>query len=356
MGEEALRNTDPGGVAGSVTGDCGFCSAFRPKINLLLAPFSRKLPKINLAESRRAGPGVAGPAERPPWREARTVFPAAGQGVWSRLETDSDRLIPGFVPVPARSQERENSRGPVESQRGAATSLSERLRRQPVGEIMAPERGAGAPGDAPVDRPKVAAASELLLRDDDGQEWQLLASFGKLEPHQVAGVRWLWDALLGRHRPGCCGGILGDEPGLGKTAQALAVLWAAVTSGVASRVLIVAPASLCAVWRREAALWLGAQTNVACVDEKAADAQRHAPALLLRLLSTEAPEHLMVVVGYEQLRVTRDSIFRVQWCSCDRTNANGVGSGNEGAPSSSNAFTQSRTVLHTAARKHIYNG
>jgi len=63
-------------------------------------------------------------------------------------------------------------------------------------------------------------------------------------PYQQAGVEWLTS------RPA---GILADEPGLGKTCQALL----ACQRLRLSRVLIVCPASLRLNWQREAAQWIG---------------------------------------------------------------------------------------------------
>ncbi len=61
-----------------------------------------------------------------------------------------------------------------------------------------------------------------------------------LRPHQWSGVRWLAMHALPRG-----GGILADDPGIGKTLQALAVLEAMVRSRLATRVLIVAPSNNC---------------------------------------------------------------------------------------------------------------
>ena len=129
--------------------------------------------------------------------------------------------------------------------------------------------------------PRLPSCCCAMTTAKSGNSWRRSVSWSriKLLESDGSGTR-SW----GGTDPAAAAASSATSPVSEKTAQALAVLWAAVTSGVASRVLIVAPASLCAVWRREAALWLGAQTNVACVDEKAADAQRHAPALLLRLL------------------------------------------------------------------------
>ena len=58
-------------------------------------------------------------------------------------------------------------------------------------------------------------------------------------PHQLDGVRWLF-AAFGRG-----GGLLADEPGLGKTLQVIVLLEALVRTGRVARVLIAAPANLC---------------------------------------------------------------------------------------------------------------
>ena len=73
----------------------------------------------------------------------------------------------------------------------------------------------------------------------------------KLQPHQLLGVRWLYKAATRG------GGILADDPGLGKTLQAIATIEALISSGWARRVLVVAPANLLANWQVEFRRWLG---------------------------------------------------------------------------------------------------
>lgn len=68
-----------------------------------------------------------------------------------------------------------------------------------------------------------------------------------LYPYQAEGVRALSAALA--DRPGF---LLADEPGLGKTAQALA--WLDNEPGLA-RALVACPASVAGVWQSEAARW-----------------------------------------------------------------------------------------------------
>jgi len=73
----------------------------------------------------------------------------------------------------------------------------------------------------------------------------------RLQTHQWAGVRWLFDAYTAG------GGILADDPGLGKTLQAIALVEAVVRARLATRVLVVAPANLVKVWAGELSKWLG---------------------------------------------------------------------------------------------------
>ena len=61
-----------------------------------------------------------------------------------------------------------------------------------------------------------------------------------LMAHQLSGVRWLFGAF------GRGGGLLTDEPGLGKTLQVIVLLEALIRAGRVTRALIAAPANLCA--------------------------------------------------------------------------------------------------------------
>ncbi|WP_309064258.1 DEAD/DEAH box helicase [Microbacterium sp.] len=70
----------------------------------------------------------------------------------------------------------------------------------------------------------------------------------QLRPYQKQGFDWL--AFLWRHR---LGGILADDMGLGKTLQLLALIAHAVEQGSAKPFLVIAPTSVMATWRSEAA-------------------------------------------------------------------------------------------------------
>ncbi|GAX75462.1 hypothetical protein CEUSTIGMA_g2905.t1 [Chlamydomonas eustigma] len=72
---------------------------------------------------------------------------------------------------------------------------------------------------------------------------------GKLYPHQVDGVKWLWSLHQLKR-----GGILGDDMGLGKTMQCSAFLSGMFLSRLCKRVLIIAPKTLLLHWGKELAV------------------------------------------------------------------------------------------------------
>ncbi|KAL1526554.1 hypothetical protein AB1Y20_015262 [Prymnesium parvum] len=115
-----------------------------------------------------------------------------------------------------------------------------------------------------------------------------------LQPHQRTGARWLFRA----HYAG--GGILGDEPGLGKTLQALATVEALVRAKLISRVLIVVTAEMVASWAGEIKKFLAPRAlEFACMQRELPSL--HATDHLRRLVSIEVPEHFVVIISYEGL-------------------------------------------------------
>ncbi|KAL1500103.1 hypothetical protein AB1Y20_012776 [Prymnesium parvum] len=101
-------------------------------------------------------------------------------------------------------------------------------------------------------RPRVPSRASGGTEGTQGSHWSTRSDAeltpkvsALLQPHQRAGVRWLFRA----HYRG--GGILGDEPGLGKTLQAVASVEALVTAQLVSHVLIVVTAEMVANWAVE---------------------------------------------------------------------------------------------------------
>ena len=90
--------------------------------------------------------------------------------------------------------------------------------------------------------------------------------------YQNAGLRWALGRLdAGKH------GLLADEPGVGKTAQALLIMH---NRPAWTRVLVVCPASLRYNWRREAATW-APRRLVKLWPEEALDESDPGPTLMI---------------------------------------------------------------------------
>ena len=117
-----------------------------------------------------------------------------------------------------------------------------------------------------------------------------------LKPYQVEGVRWCYKAI---HRGG---GLLADDPGLGKTLQVIAAVEAAVHAKQVSRVLIAAPANLLANWDAEFRHWLGGTEHALAVTHlKKGTANLAMPIHLELLARTKLPHHCVTLVSYEGL-------------------------------------------------------
>nr|PIM02397.1 SNF2 family N-terminal domain-containing protein [Toxoplasma gondii COUG] len=117
-----------------------------------------------------------------------------------------------------------------------------------------------------------------------------------LRPHQREGISWMYNQLL--EGGGC---ILADTMGLGKTLQAISLVWVAVSQPaglrpLASKCCVVCPASLVGNWTHEVKKWLGNRLTfvVASGDGKGTKAvlQQFASVSICKL----------VIVSYDQLR------------------------------------------------------
>ncbi|OMJ80340.1 hypothetical protein SteCoe_19439 [Stentor coeruleus] len=84
----------------------------------------------------------------------------------------------------------------------------------------------------------------------------------KLRPHQKEGVQFMYDCIAGKRKEGYFGCILADSMGLGKTLQAITLLYTILRKDAtyptfASKGIIVSPATLVDNWRDEVLKWLG---------------------------------------------------------------------------------------------------
>ncbi|PKC70895.1 hypothetical protein RhiirA1_499284 [Rhizophagus irregularis] len=85
----------------------------------------------------------------------------------------------------------------------------------------------------------------------------------KLRPHQIDGVKFLYNCTTGRTVEGVYGCIMADEMGLGKTLQCITLLWTLLKQSpefnkkTIEKCIIVCPSSLVTNWANELVKWLG---------------------------------------------------------------------------------------------------
>ena len=84
--------------------------------------------------------------------------------------------------------------------------------------------GAGGDAAAPAAPANGAAVQSLVLSAGQHQAAVAPELAARLIPKQKEGLQWLYKVYHGKHRAGCCGGILADGMGLGKTVQSIALM------------------------------------------------------------------------------------------------------------------------------------
>ena len=119
----------------------------------------------------------------------------------------------------------------------------------------------------------------------------------RLYPYQREGVYFLFHRQS--EEPTFAGGILGDDPGLGKTLQVIAVMEALVLAAAARRqayrVLVIVAASLLRTWQSELLRWAPELPFVVLFESS--NRQLHAQHVLTQLAAEKA-QHI-VVCSYE---------------------------------------------------------
>ncbi|KAJ7755699.1 SNF2 family N-terminal domain-containing protein [Mycena maculata] len=132
----------------------------------------------------------------------------------------------------------------------------------------------------------------------------ILAS--RMRPHQVEGVRFMYECVMGLRKHEGQGCILADEMGLGKTLQTISLIWTLLKQNpysgvgpVVSKVLVVCPVSLVNNWKVEFQKWLGRDRLgvVTCDKDK-------------NVIKTfqHAKNQQVLIIGYERLRTVIDQL------------------------------------------------
>ncbi|MBW0466235.1 hypothetical protein O181_005950 [Austropuccinia psidii MF-1] len=120
-----------------------------------------------------------------------------------------------------------------------------------------------------------------------------------LKPHQLEGLKFMYECTMGMRDFDGNGCILADEMGLGKSVQAISLLWTLLRQNpiagqgpVVKRAMIVCPVTLAKNWQREIYKWLGrSRLNVFVADGKC-NIKQFTCSLFYKVL----------IIGYEKLR------------------------------------------------------
>lgn len=136
-----------------------------------------------------------------------------------------------------------------------------------------------------------------------------------LRPHQIEGVKFLYNATTGRIEPNTYGCIMADEMGLGKTLQCITLLWTLLKQSPIARkptidkCIIVCPSSLVKNWANELVKWLGKDTlTPLAVDGKATKAELIHSLQQWCSVSGRQITRPVLIVSYETLRLYSEQL------------------------------------------------
>ena len=136
-----------------------------------------------------------------------------------------------------------------------------------------------------------------------------------LRPHQVEGVKFLYQCTTGMIDEKANGCIMADEMGLGKTLQCIALMWTLLKQSpeagksTIQKCVIACPSSLVRNWANELVKWLGkdAVTPFA-VDGKASKEELISQLRQWSIASGRAVVRPVLIVSYETLRLNVDEL------------------------------------------------
>lgn len=119
-----------------------------------------------------------------------------------------------------------------------------------------------------------------------------------LRPHQIEGVKFMYECVMGYRDYEGNGALLADEMGLGKTLMTITLIWTLLkqtpiynTEPLIKRALIICPVSLISNWRKEFRKWLGHRIDVFVADGKT-DIRQFSYSRIFKV----------IICGYERFR------------------------------------------------------
>ncbi|KAL7748994.1 DNA-dependent ATPase protein rad54 [Sorochytrium milnesiophthora] len=131
----------------------------------------------------------------------------------------------------------------------------------------------------------------------------------KLRPHQIDGVKFMYDCVTGVKVPDVFGCIMADEMGLGKTLQCITLLWTLIRQSpepgkpIIDKVVITCPSSLVKNWANELQKWLGNRIHPYACDNKGTKEQVQRDLRQFCTSQGRAVVNPVLIISYETLRI-----------------------------------------------------
>ncbi|KAI9328313.1 putative DNA recombination and repair protein Rad54B [Zopfochytrium polystomum] len=129
-----------------------------------------------------------------------------------------------------------------------------------------------------------------------------------LRPHQIEGVRFMYNCVTGVVDENAFGCIMADEMGLGKTLQCITLMWTLMRQSpepgkpYAEKSIIACPSSLVTNWANEIKKWLSSSVNPLVCDGKGTKEQTTKDLQQFASNKGRALVSPVLIISYESLR------------------------------------------------------
>lgn len=128
-----------------------------------------------------------------------------------------------------------------------------------------------------------------------------------LRPHQVAGVDFIVNSVLGKRHNYGDGCILADEMGLGKTLTSIAAIHTLIKNKFVQNALVICPVTLISNWKAEFSKWLPPfrypQFGVLSIDQSGMGNNSLKDPVVKFFNDRQFKSYQVMIIGYERVRL-----------------------------------------------------